>query len=77
MVYSRETNENKVSWFDYFSQVEFSADTMRLNLVELGRSGNKMVSVVGHVAWQCHEAEAADPVTFTTREAHLVSFPRL
>lgn len=47
---------------------------MKLNLVELGRSGSKLVSVAGHVAWQCQEAEAADPVTFTTREAHLVSF---
>jgi len=53
-------------------QVEFSADTMKLNLVELGRLGSKLVSVAGHVAWQCTELETSDPVTFTTREAHVV-----
>lgn len=52
--------------------MEFTADTLKLNLVELGRTGSKLVAVAGHVDFMCQEVEAADPITFTTRASHLV-----
>ncbi|KAF6200207.1 hypothetical protein GE061_006510 [Apolygus lucorum] len=53
-------------------KVEFNADTLRLNLIELARTGSKLVGVAGHVDFMCQEVEAADPITFTTPAAHLV-----
>lgn len=53
--------------------MEFVADTLRLNLIELGRTGSKLITVVGRVDFKCPEAEPGDPVTFTTRDSHLVS----
>lgn len=56
-----------------FSQVEFTADTLKLNLIDLGRTESKLITVAGHVDFMCQEVEAADPVTFTTRDSNLVS----
>ncbi|XP_063235605.1 neurexin 1 isoform X2 [Bacillus rossius redtenbacheri] len=53
-------------------KVEFTADTLKLNLIELGRAGSKLITVAGHVDFMCQEVEAADPVTFTTRDSNLV-----
>nr|CAD7573138.1 unnamed protein product [Timema californicum] len=53
-------------------RVEFTADTLKLNLIELGRAGSKLIMVAGHVDFMCQEVEAADPVTFTTRDSNLV-----
>lgn len=55
------------------SQVEFSADTLRLNMIDLGRTGSKLLTVAGTLDFMCQEVEAADPVTFTTKDSHLVS----
>nr|CAD7425075.1 unnamed protein product [Timema monikensis] len=57
---------------DWISSVEFTADTLKLNLIELGRAGSKLIMVAGHVDFMCQEVEAADPVTFTTRDSNLV-----
>lgn len=54
-------------------QVEFSADSMRLSLIEMARTGQKLISVVGHVDFQCQEVGAGEPVSFTTPESFLVS----
>ncbi|XP_060517696.1 neurexin 1 isoform X2 [Cylas formicarius] len=53
-------------------KVEFVADTLRLNLLELGRSGSHLIQVVGRVDYKCPTGETHDPITFTTRESHLV-----
>ncbi|XP_049784610.1 neurexin-1 isoform X4 [Schistocerca cancellata] len=53
-------------------KVEFTADTLKLNLIELGRRDSKLIAVVGHVDFVCQEVEAADPVTFTTSDSNLV-----
>jgi leucine-rich repeat transmembrane neuronal protein 1/2 len=53
--------------------VEFTADTLKLNLIDLGRTESKLITVAGHVDFMCQEVEAADPVTFTTRDSNLVS----
>lgn len=55
-------------------QVEFVADTLRLNLLELGKSGSHLISVSGRLEYKCPAGESLDPITFTTRESHLVSF---
>jgi hypothetical protein len=60
--------------FSLCSQVEFSADTLRLNMIDLGRTGSKLLTVAGTLDFMCQEVEAADPVTFTTKDSHLVSF---
>lgn len=54
-------------------QVEFSADTLRLNLIDLARTGSKLIQVAGRVAYNCPSGDPQDPVTFTTRESHLVN----
>lgn len=56
-------------------QVEFVADTLRLNLLELGKSGSHLISVAGRLDYKCPTGETHDPITFTTRESHLVSSP--
>ncbi|CAH1399423.1 unnamed protein product, partial [Nezara viridula] len=48
-----------------------NADTLRLNLIELARTGSRLVGVAGHVDFMCQEVEAADPITFTTPASHL------
>lgn len=54
-------------------KVEFSADTLRLNLIDLARTGSKLIQVAGRVDYQCPSGDPQDPVTFTTRESYLVS----
>jgi hypothetical protein len=56
-------------------KVEFSADTLRLNLIDLARTGSKLISVVGRVDYNCPSSDPQDPVTFTTRDSHLVLPP--
>ncbi|XP_046687748.1 neurexin-3-like isoform X2 [Homalodisca vitripennis] len=60
------------NFYGCLRKVEFTADTLKLNLVELGRTGSKLIAVHGHVDFMCQEPEAADPITFTTRASHLV-----
>lgn len=57
-----------------FLQVEFSADTLRLNLIDLARTGSKLIAVTGRLEYACTAVDSADPVTFTTRDAHLVRY---
>lgn len=56
----------------YIRQVEFTADTLNLNLIDLARTGSKLISVAGRLDYSCPSGDVQDPVTFTTREAHLV-----
>ena len=56
-----------------YSQVEFTADSLKLDIVDLARTGNKLVSVSGRPEWMCQAVEVADPVTFTTPDTVLVS----
>jgi leucine-rich repeat transmembrane neuronal protein 1/2 len=56
-------------------KVEFSADTLRLNLIDLARTGSKLIAVVGRVEYNCPSGDPQDPVTFTTRDSHLVLPP--
>ncbi|OWR44807.1 hypothetical protein KGM_214753 [Danaus plexippus plexippus] len=53
-------------------KVEFSADTLRLNLIDLARTGSKLITVTGRLEYVCTATDAADPVTFATRDAHLL-----
>ncbi|XP_066263047.1 neurexin 1 isoform X2 [Euwallacea similis] len=53
-------------------KVEFVADTLRLNLLELGKSGNHLIQVAGRLDYKCPTGETHDPITFTTRESHLI-----
>ncbi|CAH1970829.1 unnamed protein product [Acanthoscelides obtectus] len=55
------------------ARVEFVADTLRLNLLELGKSGSHLIQVAGRIDYKCPTGETHDPITFTTRESHLVS----
>ncbi|XP_059050815.1 neurexin-1-like [Achroia grisella] len=53
-------------------KVEFSADTLRLNLIDLARTGSKLITVTGRLEYACTAIDSGDPVTFTTRDAHLI-----
>ncbi|CAH0689956.1 unnamed protein product [Spodoptera exigua] len=58
-------------------KVEFSADTLRLNLIDLARTGSKLITVTGRLEYACTATDSADPVTFTTRDAHLEEIRKL
>lgn len=49
------------------------ADTLKLDILELARTGNKLLTVSGRPEWMCQAVEVADPVTFTTPDTVLVS----
>ncbi|KAH7942543.1 hypothetical protein HPB49_025033 [Dermacentor silvarum] len=53
-------------------KVELVADSLQLDLVDLARSGNRLVQARGNIHFVCQEVDAADPVTFTTRDSFLV-----
>lgn len=61
----------KTNFVGCLRKVEFKADSLSLNLLELGRTSNKMINVHGKVDFMCQEVGAADPVTFTTSESYL------
>ena len=46
------------------------ADSLRLDLLRLGQSGNPLVSVIGDLDWICSDIGVASPLPFT---ADLVS----
>ncbi|KAH7940421.1 hypothetical protein HPB49_000195 [Dermacentor silvarum] len=52
-------------------KVELVADSLQLDLVDLARSGNRLVQARGNIHFVCQEVDAADPVTFTTRDSFL------
>ncbi|KAK6635117.1 hypothetical protein RUM44_000366 [Polyplax serrata] len=54
-------------------RVEFVADTLKINLIDLGRTGSKFLTVVGHMEFKCHERKLEDPVQFLDKDSHLVS----
>ncbi|KAJ8924521.1 hypothetical protein NQ315_007319 [Exocentrus adspersus] len=56
-------------------KVEFVADTLRLNLLEMGRSGSHLIQVAGKLDYKCPSGETHDPITFTTKESHLILPP--
>ena len=43
-----------------------------MNLIDLARTGSKLIQVAGRVDYQCPSGDPQDPVTFTTRESYLV-----
>uniref|UniRef100_A0A0P4XQR9 Neurexin-2-beta n=1 Tax=Daphnia magna TaxID=35525 RepID=A0A0P4XQR9_9CRUS len=53
-------------------KVEFTADSLRLDILELARTGNKLLSVAGRPDWMCQAVEVADPITFTTPDTVLM-----
>lgn len=63
---------NYINQLKLILQVEFSADTLRLNLIDLARTGSKLIQVAGRVAYNCPAGDPQDPVTFTTKDSHLV-----
>ncbi|KAG0412158.1 hypothetical protein HPB47_010714, partial [Ixodes persulcatus] len=52
-------------------KVELVADSLQLDLIDLSRSGNRLVQAKGNIHFVCQEVDAADPVTFTTRDSFL------
>ena len=58
-------------------QVEYRADSLQLDLIELSRTGNRLLSVHGRVQYMCQTIEAADPVSFASRGSYLVSGAQL
>ncbi|XP_064486129.1 neurexin 1-like [Ornithodoros turicata] len=63
--------KSKSNFVGCLRKVEFSADSLSLDLIDQARSGNHLVQPRGNVHFTCQEVEAADPVTFTTRESYL------
>ncbi|KAG8179390.1 hypothetical protein JTE90_003646 [Oedothorax gibbosus] len=52
-------------------KVSVVADSLRLSVVELGRTGSSLVKQSGDVNFLCQEVEATDPITFTNKESFL------
>lgn len=55
------------------SQVEFAAERIRMELIEAAKSGAAGAAAWGKMDFHCREPRASDPITFTTRDSHLVS----
>lgn len=54
-------------------QVEFAAEGVKMELIEAAKSGAAGASAWGKMDFHCREPRASDPITFTTRDSHLVS----
>ncbi|XP_076324369.1 neurexin 1-like isoform X2 [Tachypleus tridentatus] len=52
-------------------KVQFVADSLSLDLIELANTDSKLVRPHGNLQFMCQEVEAADPITFTTRDSFL------
>lgn len=44
-----------------------------MELIEAARSGAAGAAAWGNMDFHCREPRASDPITFTTRDSHLVS----
>ncbi|XP_018360195.1 PREDICTED: neurexin-1 isoform X3 [Trachymyrmex cornetzi] len=56
-------------------KVEFAAERIRMELIEAAKSGAAGVAAWGKMDFFCREPRTADPITFTTRDSHLVLPP--
>ncbi|KAK1132603.1 hypothetical protein K0M31_013988 [Melipona bicolor] len=65
-----DVNENV---FPPFLQVEFVAEGVKMELIDAARSGAAGAAAWGKMEFHCREPRASDPITFTTRDSHLVS----
>ena len=43
----------------------FSADSLRLDLLRLGREDNPLVSVIGSPEWRCRDIGPGSPLAYT------------
>ncbi|XP_025992854.2 neurexin-1 isoform X3 [Solenopsis invicta] len=56
-------------------KVEFSAERIRMELIEAAKSGAAGAAAWGKMEFHCREPRTTDPITFTTRDSHLVLPP--
>ncbi|XP_017793774.1 PREDICTED: neurexin-1a-like [Habropoda laboriosa] len=56
-------------------KVEFVAEGVKMELIEAARSGAAGAAAWGKIDFHCREPRASDPITFTTRDSHLVLPP--
>ena len=47
-------------------QVVYTADSLTLDLLSLGRDGHDLVSVIGDVEWTCRDVGPGSPLAFKT-----------
>ncbi|XP_076366546.1 neurexin 1-like [Tachypleus tridentatus] len=62
---------SRVSFVGCLRKVMFVADGLSMDLIELASTGSKLVRPQGNFQFVCHEVEAADPITFTTKDSFL------
>lgn len=55
------------------SQVEFTADSLHLRLVQLAKDGNNLMTVVGDIDFRCRSVHPVLGATFSSRDSYLVS----
>ncbi|KAK9310044.1 hypothetical protein QLX08_000515 [Tetragonisca angustula] len=56
-------------------KVEFVAEGVKMELIDAARSGAAGAAAWGKMEFHCREPRASDPITFTTRDSHLVLPP--
>ncbi|TGZ57018.1 Neurexin-3-alpha [Temnothorax longispinosus] len=56
-------------------KVEFAAERIRMELIEAAKSGAAGAAAWGKMDFHCREPRTTDPITFTTRDSHLVLPP--
>ncbi|XP_068987141.1 neurexin 1 isoform X10 [Bombus flavifrons] len=56
-------------------KVEFVAEGVKMELIDAARSGAAGAAAWGKMDFHCREPRASDPITFTTRDSHLVLPP--
>ncbi|OAD57170.1 Neurexin-3-alpha [Eufriesea mexicana] len=53
-------------------KVEFIAEGVKMELIEAARSGAAGAAAWGKMDFHCREPRSSDPITFTTRDSHLI-----
>ena len=49
----------------------YTADSLTLDLLSLGRDGHGLISVIGDVEWKCRDVGPGSPLAFKTVSTHL------
>ena len=62
--------KKKLIEIDIFLQVEYTADSISLDLLHLAKDGNDLMTIVGNVEWQCQDILTSNPLPYISNNQH-------
>ena len=60
----------KLIEINIFLQVEYTADSISLDLLHLAKDGNDLMTIVGNVEWQCQDILTSNPLPYISNNQH-------